>query len=307
MQVKPIAVSAMLLGALVFVAATPHRAVSQPEAKYVGSEACKECHEDQWKPFQSSTHGLAGHDAAIVADVVNCESCHGPGSAHVEAGGDASSPGFATIHSFKSLSVADANATCTACHQGGQQMHWPQSEHARQKVACVECHSVHAAKSPGQKALLKTASVSQLCVQCHQDKHLALARTAHMPLREGGMTCVDCHDPHGTATPHNLKAATTNELCLTCHADRRGPFLWEHAPVRENCLDCHDAHGSNNQQVLAAKTPFLCQRCHISTRHPSTLYDQPDLASNRLFNRSCVNCHSQIHGSNHPSGKFFLR
>jgi hypothetical protein len=59
--------------------------------------------------------------------------------------------------------------------------------------------------------------------------------------------------------------------------------------------------------VLAAKTPFLCQRCHISTRHPSTLYDAPDLASNRLFNRSCVNCHSQIHGSNHPSGKFFLR
>jgi DmsE family decaheme c-type cytochrome len=128
-----------------------------------------------------------------------------------------------------------------------------------------------------------------------------------MPLREGGMTCVDCHNPHGTATPHNLKAQTANELCISCHSDKRGPFLWEHAPVREACLNCHDPHGSNNPQVLAAKTPFLCQRCHISTRHPSTLYDAPDLASNRLFNRSCVNCHSQIHGSNHPSGKFFLR
>jgi DmsE family decaheme c-type cytochrome len=121
------------------------------------------------------------------------------------------------------------------------------------------------------------------------------------------MTCADCHNPHGTSSEHQLRAATVNDLCTNCHADKRGPFLWEHPPVRENCLNCHQPHGSNNDKVLAARRPFLCQRCHITTRHPSTLYDGPDLVSNRLFNRSCTNCHSQIHGSNHPSGKTFLR
>ena len=61
--------------------------------------------------------------------------------------------------------------------------------------------------------------------------------------------------------------------------------------------------------MLVAKLPMLCQRCHIGTRHPSTIYDAPDLRnkSNRLIGRGCVNCHSQIHGSNSPAGHTFLR
>ena len=44
-------------------------------------------------------------------------------------------------------------------------------------------------------------------------------------------------------------------------------------------------------------------------RHPGTLYDQFQLNndSNRLNGRSCTNCHQTVHGSNHPSGKTFLR
>jgi predicted CXXCH cytochrome family protein len=84
-------------------------------------------------------------------------------------------------------------------------------------------------------------------------------------------------------------------------------MLWEHPPVRENCITCHEPHGANNDKVLTAKRPFLCQRCHVASGHPSTLYDYPDLTNNRLLNRSCTNCHSQIHGSNSPSGRFFTR
>ena len=82
-----------------------------------------------------------------------------------------------------------------------------------------------------------------------------------------------------------------------------------HAPVREACNTCHDPHGSNNDRLLVAKLPMLCQRCHIGTRHPSTIYDGVQLAvgSSRLINRGCVNCHSQIHGSNSPAGSTFLR
>jgi DmsE family decaheme c-type cytochrome len=246
-------------------------------------------------------------DGAVVADRVGCESCHGPGSAHAEAGGDKTAPGFATIRNLKKLSPDEASAVCAGCHSGGEQFYWKHSDHARNGVGCLNCHSIHHPQNVGAGPMLNAPDVNHMCLSCHNDKRAALARSGHMPLREGSMTCNDCHNPHGSPAEHQLRAATVNELCYKCHADKRGPFLWEHAPVRENCLNCHQPHGSNNEKVLAASRPYLCQRCHISTRHPSTLYDNPDLVSNRLFNRSCSNCHSQIHGSNHPSGQFFLR
>jgi DmsE family decaheme c-type cytochrome len=120
-----------------------------------------------------------------------------------------------------------------------------------------------------------------------------------MPLREGKMTCTDCHNPHGTFTPKLLVGNSVNDTCYRCHAEKRGPFLWEHAPVRENCLNCHEPHGSNHDKLLKIARPRLCQRCHIERFHPTT----PQTPTSRfVFNRSCQNCHSQIHGSNHPAG-----
>ena len=280
---------------------------SQASPTNVGSETCKGCHEAQWTAFQQNVHHRAEIDAAVIADQAGCESCHGPGSLHVEAGGDKSNPGFASIRNFKTMKPGDASATCVTCHKSGGQFHWDQSAHARNDVSCVQCHSIHHAKSAGGGPMLTAKDVNHLCITCHKDKRTSMARSGHMPLKEGSMNCADCHNPHGAPAKNMLRAATTNDLCYTCHADKRGPLLWEHAPVREDCLNCHQPHGSNNDKVLAGKRPFLCQRCHVATRHPATLYDNPDLVTNRLFNRSCTNCHSQVHGSNHPSGKYFLR
>jgi DmsE family decaheme c-type cytochrome len=280
---------------------------SQSAATPVGSEACQPCHQAQWDRFQKNPHMRAERDGALIADQTGCEACHGPGSLHVMAAGDKNDPGFASIRNFKTMTPELVSQTCRSCHQGGEQLHWDQSPHALQDVSCNNCHSIHAPAGEGRGRLLVEENVNQLCLTCHKDKRASLARTGHMPLREGAMSCADCHNPHGSTGPSQIRAASANELCTTCHADKRGPYLWEHAPVRENCLNCHQPHGSNNDKVLAGKRPFLCQRCHIATRHPSTLYDAPDLASNRLFNRSCTNCHSMIHGSNHPSGKTFLR
>jgi DmsE family decaheme c-type cytochrome len=127
-----------------------------------------------------------------------------------------------------------------------------------------------------------------------------------MPIREGKLTCSNCHNPHGSVygTESLIREASINDNCYKCHADKRGPLLHEHAPVRENCLNCHEAHGSNHEYLLKVQRPRLCAECH-SFAHGG----QPGLAANQIyaFGHGCNNCHTQIHGSNHPSGAFFLR
>jgi hypothetical protein len=63
--------------------------------------------------------------------------------------------------------------------------------------------------------------------------------------------------------------------------------------------------------MLVAKQPFLCQRCHVTSRHPPTVYEgyllNNSTNGNKIYGRSCVVCHQQVHGSNAPSGKAFLR
>jgi DmsE family decaheme c-type cytochrome len=286
------------------------RSESEPAATMVGSETCKDCHQKEYQQYLTTSHGRGESDGASLPEKMQCETCHGPGSAHAAAAGDSKDPGFATIWKLDKMAPAKANEICQGCHKAGDQFYWRHSAHARKDIACVTCHSLHSPKDAGGARLLKAETTTKLCVTCHKANHFALGKSAHMPVAEGDMTCNDCHNPHGSAGPKQIRALSTNELCTTCHADKRGPFLWEHAPVRENCLTCHEPHGSNNDKVLAAKRPYLCQRCHIGTRHPSTLYDLPDLTAstnNRSLNRSCTNCHAQIHGSNHPSGKYFTR
>jgi DmsE family decaheme c-type cytochrome len=280
---------------------------SQAEAQYIGDEACFECHDEREADFPNNPHHRATFDPEVVAERVGCESCHGPGSLHQDSEGDPEHPGYATIRVFKGLDPAQASAVCTECHAGEEQLYWEHSPHSANDVGCTDCHNIHQPIGVDSYKLLAKDNTNDLCLTCHQDKRASLARSGHMPIKEGSMTCASCHNPHGSAGDHQLRAASNNELCESCHQDKRGPFLWEHAPVREDCLNCHQPHGSNSDKVLAAKRPFLCQRCHVATRHPSTLYDLPDLESNRLFNRSCTNCHTQIHGSNHPSGWTFLR
>ena len=112
--------------------------------------------------------------------------------------------------------------------------------------------------------------------------------------------------PQPARVDQNVKAlkvgSSVAESWTSCHTEMRGPVLFEHAPVRENCATCHDPHGSSNDRMLVVRMPMLCQRCHIASKHPATLYDKDQITtnkSNRMFGRSCVNCHSTVHGSNH--------
>ncbi len=267
---------------------------------YVGEATCITCHDTQGESLKGTPHARK-NDPRSPAGKFACESCHGPGKAHVDADGDKTKIKVFTTN------PGDATATCVTCHNRGEHALWNGSTHERRKVGCLTCHSVHSGKSvTGQ---LKTETQAKLCAQCHRDKIAKLDRSGHMPVREGKLECTSCHNTHGSQNVRLLRVGTSvNEACWSCHPEKRGPFLWEHAPTRESCVTCHDPHGSANERMLVARLPFLCQRCHAHTRHPATIYDAVVMqSSNRVYGRACVNCHSAIHGSNHPSGMAFHR
>jgi DmsE family decaheme c-type cytochrome len=304
----PVAV-AVCLWLVALVAAPVHTTSAGPQEQpasvaasgYAGPDTCLTCHED--RDYKGTAHAFKADDRT-PAGTHGCESCHGPGQAHAESGGEKDK-----IVNPKNLSARDASARCTACHDRKTHALWEGSQHDQRNVGCTTCHSVHAPK--GDK-LLAEASQPALCGTCHKPIVNKQFRFNHMPVREGKVQCSSCHNPHGSTNVKLLKTGTTvDESCTSCHSEKRGPYLWEHAPVAESCVTCHDPHGSNNERMLVAKVPSLCQRCHVTSRHPPTIYDgyvlKNSTNANKIYGRGCVQCHQQIHGSNAPSGAAFLR
>ena len=320
----------MLLVTGVSFAGGQHPQKAAPTAgagDYVGSDVCIGCHDDQNKRFQNTVMGKAFAKPHTADEKLGCESCHGPGKAHVEAGGSKTT---IPIRYGKDThnSVEEQNQSCVQCHKKGNRMFWSGSPHESRGMRCVDCHNV---KQKLTRSLSGEAFVAsrvtdvgglvkpetELCLSCHQMRRSQLQRSSHMPFREGKVTCSTCHNPHGTPNPSQLKQATVNENCYSCHAERRGPFLWSHQPVMENCDTCHEPHGSFNPQLLKARMPRLCQECHNEFAHGTGTYSYAlGNVSNagqamgypaKTFNRGCANCHSKIHGTNAPSGKFFVR
>lgn len=276
--------------------------VASVDLTYVGSEACTECHVSQRGAYHETLHGKIFLGSPRSAkEKLGCESCHGAGSNHIKTkkGDQGLKGGLVAFREGSPRSVDERNGVCLSCHESGQRTHWRGSEHQTQNLACTNCHTVMRKKSP--KFQLTKSTVLETCFQCHKNRRSQLWSASHMPIREGKVTCTDCHNPHGTASEKLLKMTSVNETCYQCHAEKRGPFLWEHAPVRESCLNCHDPHGKQHRSLLKVAAPRLCQQCHTQTafNHPSAPHDQRSVFAN---NRGCANCHAAIHGSNHVRG-----
>jgi len=299
---SPLALLALipvLLLAIPLMSSSPKPATAAQEGGYVGMDQCAACHEATVTAFKETIHGKKGFE---MRSSHACETCHGPGKAHVDAGG-----GRGSMKNPATLPKEEKSAICLTCHDRGTKLMWEGSTHDTRGLACQDCHSVH--KPMAAEAQLKASSETELCFSCHKEKKSQFFRASHHPLREGKMECSSCHNPHGAQNASLIDAVSINDKCYECHAEKRGPVLWEHFPAREDCMTCHEPHGTNHLRMLKAKEPYICQRCHGDTRHPGTLYDQTRINSfsNRVYIRSCTNCHQQVHGSNHPSGNFLLR
>lgn len=291
------------------LAQEPQGQAQDQEQRYApqGADSCLVCHNNSdITPILSTPHARVSDARTPFANHA-CESCHGASPDHLST---LASP--AVVFGlggglFPASEPAIQNQMCLGCHQSGARVHWAASEHQTADLACVSCHKIHAS----QDNVLSSLTQPDVCFSCHQDKRAELNRRSHHPVTEGLVSCSDCHNPHGSVSFSLLARNTVNETCTQCHAEKRGPYLWEHQPVTEECTICHNPHGSTQPRLLSIRLPFLCQTCHQESYHQSALYSGDDIppvgAAQQLLGGSCTNCHSRIHGSNHPSGSRFTR
>ncbi len=300
----------------------PQGKVAQ-SSDYVGEDTCVQCHADQSEHYAKTAHADLKNEPSWEGKVVGCESCHGPGKAHVEAGGDKS-----LIRNLGKESPKQISDTCLECHAGREEHNnFRRGEHWRNDVGCTDCHSSHEAPGQGRPNLpgsnvyveranaekpgfgttkLLKSSEPQLCMSCHTETNHQFKMPFHHKVLEGAMRCSDCHNPHGGFETKQSRLATgADAACIKCHADKQGPFTYEHAPVKtEGCAACHAPHGSSNPRLLkTARVAQLCLECHTVDHGVGA--QEPAGPSHNLNAQyaDCTACHVKVHGS-HTSPVF---
>ncbi len=312
--------AACLLG-LPAHAAAPAAPTPAADRSLAGDAACTRCHDQgEAKPVLSIYQ--TRHGVKADTRTPGCQSCHGASLKHIrnDNNDEVRPPVEVSFSRSDAATPQEQVSTCLTCHKNGQRSHWQTSAHDNAGVGCSNCHSVHV---PKDRAVTR-ATQAETCYACHKSERAQSHRLSSHPLAAGKMVCSDCHNPHGSTGPSLMKTGSVNETCASCHADKRGPFLWEHAPVADNCTNCHTPHGSNITPLLKARAPFLCQSCHTGD-HAGQVQSGAHLQSGaittangtlplgsaagraQLTARGCQNCHSQTHGSNHPAGAKLLR
>lgn len=272
---------------------------------------CTKCHdESESAPVLSiyqTKHGVRGDSRTPT-----CQSCHGESQGHLAK--KDSPPDV--VFKKGAFSTSDENVrtdSCITCHSGAKRLNWPGSVHPNNDVACNDCHKVHQPKDNVLDKFKQTA----VCYTCHKEQRADSYKTSTHPIAVGKVVCSDCHNPHGSTGPKLLVKNTLNETCFLCHAEKRGPMRFEHQPVVEDCSYCHTPHGSNITPLLKDRPPLLCADCHDGPHQSRNPFGNnmggrqvnPTITapSSGATGRSCMNCHSLIHGSNSPAGGYFQR
>jgi predicted CXXCH cytochrome family protein len=307
-----------------------------PPGEFAGSETCALCHADLAKKFSSNPHS----ELALMhgGKGVTCESCHGPGQAHVASGGDPTK-----ILQLSKMSAKQIDMTCLGCHASAHP-NFLRSDHAKAGVGCESCHSIHGlvpAAKPADSAPPAASAEKKSRLGARLFGELKPDASIGDPLQWSAASV------EIAGLNPNLLRAPQPKLCFSCHSDVKPAFSQPfHHKVNEGlmkCTDCHDSHGTfgNNQLRSTADQNMICTKCHTETRGPfvfehvavkaegclachsphgsqnARLLNVPNI--NQMCNQchspvaagtihgmgagsaevqQCINCHTMIHGSN---------
>ena len=224
--------------------------------------------------------------------------------------------------------ILQGDAVCTRCHDEQERappvFNIARTAHGTRADArtptCVSCHGESPThvnrprgleeRPPPDRTFKKgtttpVAERNQACLTCHKGGNAThWAGSAH---ENADLACSSCHQVHA---PHDrvLQKATQFEVCIDCHKERRAQLdKNSRHPIKEGkvaCSDCHNPHGSAGDNLLKTRPPFLCQQCHEPTSHrgaiPGLTPGTGIAGANVTQARQCLNCHTNIHGTNNP-------
>ncbi len=299
----------------------------RPGADSAFDNRCLGCHASGFSLRGGVAAGWSGH---AVADPngefdldgdgrreeinVGCESCHGPGSEHVEAatrGSRIVSPGLLTPEREMTI--------CGACHSrpvgvggGGTEApldasgHMPRPGLRRRDYLRLHTRRIDATLADG----LFPSGDSRANHQQATD----LLRTSMYRNASQLMTCSSCHDAHGSdRVPHDLlQPAGDNSLCTSCHSTAPFRSVRPHVAAATRfahdspplgqlvCTACHMV----GTVVAAAATPTLRDANPVGST--AVQYFHGDIASHRFrvlprasaptqpvaFTSACGVCHT---------------
>lgn len=285
--------------------------VGRLDANYVGTKNClSACHyHDKIKlDFDASTMGAQMSESSDLP-LVDCESCHGPGSLAIEGltkemveadavDGKQTACRYETLIDLKNLPSQAQSLLCLKCHTANATFNlheWNSGAHAMADVSCFPCHDVHV----GPDLVISPRDTKEMCFKCHRQQEAEFLLPSHHPVIEGKIFCTDCHTPHGTINDNLLRRETVRETCVYCHGEVEGPYVFAHADLMsDDCTICHTNHGSVNNNLLNLSEPYLCLQCHNGHRTSS---DPATGETKGVFYTRCTDCHSQTHGTDIPS------
>lgn len=266
-----------------------------PDIVLRGDGKCTKCH-DETSDYPVFAIGKTKHGTVADSRTPTCTSCHGESDQHMNNDEAMPPPPSRTFGKNSTTPVLERDQACLDCHQGGKRMNWIGSAHANRDIACTSCHQIHTDRDRVRDKMTQ----SETCFTCHKEQRAQINRPSRHPIREGKVVCSDCHNPHGSAGPSMTVRDSVNETCFTCHMEKRGPFIYNHPPAQENCAICHNPHGTTAPNLLKVRSPFLCQECHEPNTHQSSLGTITGAYARNTLARGCMNCHTNIHGSNNP-------
>jgi len=292
---------------------------------YVGSEMCSACHEDLVQSLEPSPHGGETLEAVFEH---GCQTCHGPGRAHVRnpddpahqprigngavasqnqvcqechgesshgaghAAQDVSCSGCHSVHDWDAgVSGAAGQEACSTCHAAKEEWHFAGTPHAGADVACLDCHDLE-----GEGPLPSGAEGSRFCLECHAETHPRFGASPHAVIG-----CSDCHQVHGRedrpagGSLFDIATITgASAKCSQCHEDIAAVFqLNERHRLQEGileCTSCHDPHAPSQRLRLGGFKQQECLACHADKGGPWVF----EHGAQRV--EGCVACHDP-HGS----------
>ncbi len=282
-------------------------------AAFVGANVCQACHRSQHAAWSATHHAdaLAALEGAGQAENSYCLPCHTVGF------------GEPTGYTSQSETPQLANVQCENCHGGGGKHVSNPSQNQMlvplEAELCGNCHQGFHHPTFEQWSTSRHAAALETienhpygrdsCLICHSAE--AILATGHQVVlaqlttvvAKNSITCVACHDPHGSPNEAQLREPTA-DICLTCHTTGGTlPGNEPHHPQREMLLGIgafeatgDEAIGPNSAHTTAALS--RCVTCHVFPEHPADPTRENPVNTGHTFEPNVPNACRQCHPAN---------